>query len=440
MNSSSSSIEASQPKDTTPWDNLDVVGTFIAKLFCRGVCEEFRQPIHIAYPELEKVYAETIAEPVDLGTMLKRCLEGKSPSAVEAKRKVKLMLKNAIDFNAAMSMIVNMSLHIETYACGLYEELLRLPWQDNTASNLGVSFQQHLIQRRRQRYVLLEREGLYKTELEKLNAIITRLCMNIDNSRFVERLKQCGEIVTEALQGSEEGEGAGVLRLRDAFAPVFGLLLTLGQEGAIAPESKGGDSTFGNFTHGQSIDRNLPAFLTFCALSIKDYSTYTGPAFTDHVHSRRALPFVIENTSEPLEFSPDESANVKMSVTFPFVPNSEIQSILGGIDDSLGELLVDIEERSERGDNSSNYWSKPIEAVWSTVGYNSSKNSDSYANKPSNLFRLKWWPCLVLGGGHGTTVPSSVTQLNLNRLNTEIVRYLHLFIASIRCCACHYTP
>ena len=100
---------------------------------------------------------------------------------------------------------------------------------------------------------------------------------------------------------------------------------------------------------------------------------------------------------------------------------------------------MDIEERSEK------------EIIAAIIGANQSKlsgqlsvtpskNSDSYANKPSNLFRLKWWPCLVLGGGHGTTVPSSVTQLNLNRLNTEIVRYLHLFIASIRCCACHYTP
>lgn len=149
--------------ETIEIDESSVHSKLISKLYCRSVCAEFRRPVVTSYPELAATYNSIVRFPVDLGTLLFRCvmkekciddtpasknhqtctIDQKTNKAQviagnlddDLRNALHRLCFNSIRFNEDIPMLNAVAHHVRDYACGLYEEAIKKPFHLDTNSN-----------------------------------------------------------------------------------------------------------------------------------------------------------------------------------------------------------------------------------------------------------------------------------------------------------------
>jgi Bromodomain len=133
-------------------------------LYCQGIAADFRKPVEILYPNMAANYLSIIKDPMDLGTLLLECMKG-TATVKSIRDGLKLVFMNSIRFNAGAPMMEAISRHLESFASGLFEEILHVPFYESSSSD---NFPLELIKKRTYRLVSVSRLPLRDTEVRAI--------------------------------------------------------------------------------------------------------------------------------------------------------------------------------------------------------------------------------------------------------------------------------
>lgn len=359
----------------------------IARLYCCEVCSEFRKPIGALYPHLAAEYYAVVAHPVDLSSLMLRCMKEGTIKTPELRQLLQLMVGNARAFNKGQVLMENIATHVESYASGLFDEILKIPWD-------GLGGVVNIIKRRRARFQLLEMEFLHDEELSELATALSSTQNNVKAlpsargaaqlTEFKDAIEQCLKICSWATATSTTK-----IRLHTVFKPLLQFAIK-------NTSSSSGDSFDPKF---------VPAIVSLFAMMRRTerHSEDVRICSASSLSTERRSLYVSSSDTE-------EKATPKRldSLEFPSL-HIDALGLLAEVDAAVGELLVVMEERVTRGSAESHIWARPLEALWA---------------KPEHKSKVPWWPCIVIGGGAGTCISRALTEVNLSRLPFEVVKQL----------------
>lgn len=138
----------------------------LKKLFARSICVDFRKPVVNMFPELAQTYLAVVKEPMDLGTLLLRVSQGLD-DVHEIRRCLHLIFSNALAFNEGSYQMEAISNHVNAFAKGLWEEALRMPYENELMHDAATEqFLMTRIEARNERYAFVGKQVLLPSELK----------------------------------------------------------------------------------------------------------------------------------------------------------------------------------------------------------------------------------------------------------------------------------
>ena len=152
-------------------------------LYCQSIAADFRKPVEILYPNMAANYLSIIKHPMDLGTLLLECMKG--TATIDSIRDgLKLVFMNSILFNEGAPMMEAISRHLETFASGLFEEIMRVPFyeirfNEEKVKSFNKSFYAELIRKRSQRLISVCKMPLRDTEVRSVATCVLSVMKNV---------------------------------------------------------------------------------------------------------------------------------------------------------------------------------------------------------------------------------------------------------------------
>ena len=136
----------------------------VSQLYCLSIAADFRRPVEVLYPNIAASYLSVIKHPMDLGTLLLECMRG-TATMKNIRKGLRLVFSNSLRFNAGSPMMEAISQHLETFACGLFEEGLESPFHDEKLSNCH-DFRSERIRQRHHRLQSVRGMPLQEAEVQ----------------------------------------------------------------------------------------------------------------------------------------------------------------------------------------------------------------------------------------------------------------------------------
>jgi hypothetical protein len=287
-------------------------------LFQKSLCREFRLPVEVLYPDLFELYNKVVKHPVDLGSLLLKCMRNQL-TVNQAREELKLVFKNAILFNQEYVDMVAISKHVDNFSSALFEEIIKLPY-----NNAGLAMEKFYLKRllkRELRYEMIRDIPLKLSEIKNV-ADALRSMKSITPNNLLLPLEECLNKCSKSVISN--GENSYMLStLFDVLKP---LLLTCR-----------GDINHTTTSLCESAVRaDLPAICNYFHDFLTDSMMVS------------AYPYVRNNFK--LKNLPR--------------PHDNLLKFLSSLDEVLGVLIVGICERMTRGCNLSSIWAHPISCVW----------------------------------------------------------------------------
>ena len=369
-------------------------------LYCQSIAADFRKPVEILYPNMAANYLSIIKHPMDLGTLLLECMKG--TATIDSIRDgLKLVFMNSILFNEGAPMMEAISRHLETFASGLFEEIMRVPFyeirfNEEKVKSFNKSFYAELIRKRSQRLISVCKMPLRDTEVRSVATCVLSVMKNVPHelTPAIEKMMKVLEryFLQWGSKPSDQAE-APILTLESIF-------MNLIQSSRAPPSKKVGEvESRGGFN---AVLPALAGLITipkgsFHSINAHEKNKSNNKSIVDStaIASRQNLPSsessqVRADTVENLENVPcsttdieqngknglsssrkDPSDSIVCSSSSSDHSNSEENVLnpralpyLHTLDHSIGELLVTLQERLTRGTSKSSVWQRPYGLVW----------------------------------------------------------------------------
>lgn len=365
-----------------------------SSLYCRSICQEFRRPVDALYPTIMSKYMTVVRTPMDLGTILYDTIH-EHLTVEQFRVHVQLVFDNAIAFNVGVPLMEAMSSHIDSFAGGLFEEILNREYRpvgylwessadlakkalaDNSvaaaAQNKSMqSYSKQIISdfkllrlaRRRFRFANCKDMVLNDSEMRILVTALQRGVEHMTSTLFQSYMRRiCSHL--ENLLNSIDGK-LKAPTLSSLFKTII--------------------NDVSNASLAAPLGSNTPRDIT-------------QPAVLNVLQSKNLL---LGDSDDPTD------------LIHPIVVNSMVRNSLEILDECLGELLVFLQERKYRGSQRSSVWASPYHIVWT--------QPPKHATKDKN--KASWWAGVIVGGGKGSNVPKSVNDINFSRIPSTFVNQL----------------
>eukprot|EP00600_Ochromonadales_sp_CCMP1393_P008836 CAMPEP_0174956168 /NCGR_PEP_ID=MMETSP0004_2-20121128/1379_1 /TAXON_ID=420556 /ORGANISM="Ochromonas sp., Strain CCMP1393" /LENGTH=671 /DNA_ID=CAMNT_0016204161 /DNA_START=108 /DNA_END=2119 /DNA_ORIENTATION=- len=391
-------------------ETMRIIEELLSIVYCRSVFADFRKPVAVMYPHLSETYDSLVKTPMDLGTLLLRSY--RHELSVDGLRNgLQLVHGNCLLFNEGAAMMESISMHLEMFCAGLFEEMIQEPYHlpgklavktskgkaaasaaanQAAATVTAADFVRGRLQRRRHRFAFVAKEPLNLSEMQRLQELLSqgdllRLTPPTVRSVVAKSVGLLSNTTTAATDGSSSSSSAGVLTLYSLLEPIISACSAKGAAAA------GGENS-GTFPNPE------------------------GP------------------------ISPDNHPTTTAAATAAAAAVSEgCEEFMRALDEALGVLLVCMEERCLRGLVASCVWALPgPQFVWA--------QSISNIKSARDAARAAWWPCMVIAcdassyqeadeledrkEGANTSTSNAVcmsetlVRCNLHRLPTDIVKQL----------------
>ena len=431
----------------------------LSTIYSLPIASDFRRPVELMYPKIAAAYLSVISTPMDLGTLLLACMrDTATPELI--RDGLNLVFTNSMNFNGAAPMMKALSLHLLTYAEGLFEEAVKLPFDISQGGVITeTEFLPTLLRKRGLRFETMCKTPLRQDEVKLLEQCLRSV--DVEEQPFWEttlnivysKIKAYQVCCANAEEHVSEDTAVPILTLESVLRPVVeAAVWKRDKYGSSSSSSSsmdvdGDDTAIGSESTN---DQMFPAIASLVGLRMhRESKQYIAPIVPSKKDNKKSTPKskkdkaatalgdseaaamdVQEEVSHDNEVDKESGSsaaastdatnsstdNVKPPVTFykPFIP------MLFAIDASLGELLVQLEERVLRGTTSSSVWQKPMMLGWAAAGG-------------------IWFPCMVLacpaanspsecklapGAFHGKEQAQAIVDINASRIPDVIIKQL----------------
>lgn len=393
----------------------------MSTLYCLSIAADFRKPVEKMYPKIAADYLAVIKQPMDLGTLLLECMRGTAtPDYV--RHGLHLVFSNSITFNADAPMMKAISLHLMSFAAGLFEEAVKLPFHEEATRPDSVAeigdddFTTSLLFKRGRRF-----DSVCKTPLrrEEVGLLLQALhTVEIHDDATKAQISAICRRITEfqtRVDSSEQEDCSRVITLEILLRPLV--------EAAVVPRnSPTGDegvtsgrrvpavaSLVGLFMQAGYIKRTMSRKRVDGAPEIEEAATAVSSS--NYVDEEKNQASTQPPPPPPVQVAARPPTTTLRKASIPF---------LFSLDAALGELLVRIDERVLRGTSSSSVWQRPLMLGWATAGG-------------------IWFPCMVLacpnanttsecrltpGSFYGRAQAQCLADMNVSRMPESIVKQL----------------
>lgn len=342
----------------------------MSTLYCQSISADFRKPVEVLYPNIALDYLSIIKHPMDLGTLLLECMKG-TATVKGIRDGLKQVFLNSIRFNVGAPMMEATSRHLESFATGLFEETMKIPFNEKVS--LTEDFSTVLVRKRNLRLLAVCRIPLRDKEIRSIEGSLLQVQDSIPRELLgaVENIKS---IIQDFFQNFDseidDNSIAPVLTIESIFIQ----LLEASRLPLTAPASN---------TDNRSSRTVLPALsgLLTSSQPLSDGPTAPGPgtgpgsgpgpaqlgpsgaARLDTAKSFNGIETDGDNSlSSPQTYIASERLRVKANGKVQLLPST--LPYLNALDSSLGVLLVKLEERLLRGTGHSSVWQRPYGLVW----------------------------------------------------------------------------
>jgi hypothetical protein len=184
-------------------------------LYCRSVCSDFRRPVEILYPFLMVEYKNSIQYPMDLGTLLLKCMQG-NESINNIRFGLKLVFSNALSFNKGVHQMESISYHLNHFSGSLFEDILNIKYSlptdkfFNKTINNDNNIKERNIKQRSKRILSIKDEPLLFKEIKEiskaLNGISTITVPTIISSTVTNLHNNMNEILANNNINNDKNE------------------------------------------------------------------------------------------------------------------------------------------------------------------------------------------------------------------------------------------
>ena len=350
----------------------------LSLLYSRSMFAGYRKPYQSLQPEVAENYLSVTEHPVDLGTMLLECMNG-TTSVGSVRDGLKNMFANSVRFNAEDPRILAECRHLEHYAMGVFEETLKIEYDDRRFQN--KDFSRELLKKRRSRLSKISRVLLRIVEIRAIECCILSVTENIPPE-----LTEAVATVKNILRSSYGNANIGadymtvppVLNIESVF---LGLMETC----RILPSSSSSSSSSSaasSENHSTNVFKSsalLPALsILIPANNSNDNSSQrkhvTQQRYSDeepsssNPYNEKNIPTLntMDNDSDSTSpsTSPHQPTNRMNSKSFQGTLLPATLSYIKALDNLLGIVFVLIEERVLRGMDHCSFFLKPYGLVW----------------------------------------------------------------------------
>ncbi len=321
-------------------ENMDekessVLIKILSILYCRSICREFRQPVEILYPNLLINYLSVIKYPMDLGTLLLAAMKRKM-KVTNYRDGLRLVFSNCMQFNSESDLMINISKHLDRFACGLYEEAFCQAYKNVLPPD---EFLRSRLFRRSSLYSNLCLEHLKYSEvkavIDSIQSAILALQSQSSQSgltiphELLSVAESSVKVADNALEVYRLSEGSKVpkVSISDLLRPLLEFLRTIGEQHGI---------TETDWTAQHIVTAQLPLLLIILGSKVPN-SKLDGKQPTSGADLQRLVPI--------------------SRLISPYLPYLRV------LDENLGLVLVCIQERLLRGCIQSVVWAIPHSCV-----------------------------------------------------------------------------
>lgn len=328
----------------------------MSTLYCQSISADFRKPVEILYPNIALDYLSIIKHPMDLGTLLLECMKG-TATVKGIRDGLKQVFMNSIRFNVGAPMMEATSRHLESFATGLFEETMKIPFNEKVS--LTEDFSAVLVRKRNLRLLAVCRIPLREKEIKSIEASLQRVQDSVPRELLaaVDSIKSAIQDFFLLFESEiDDTSTPPVLTIES----IFSNLLEVSRLPFTAPPSN---------TDNRSNRVILPALAGLLTSSPSDGqigAPQLGPSVVARVDNTRncvAMDIDGDNLlSSPQTFVASERLRVKANSKVALLPST--LSYLNALDSCLGILLVQLEERLLRGTGHSSVWQRPYGLVW----------------------------------------------------------------------------
>ena len=429
----------------------------LSTIYTLPIASDFRRPVELMYPKIAAAYLSVIPTPMDLGTLLLTCMrDNATPEFI--REGLNLVFTNSMNFNGAAPMMKALSLHLLTYAEGLFEEAVKLPFTVPESESQSVvteaEFLPTLLQKRGLRFETMCKTPLRLDEVklleQTLRSIVTKgQPFESLMSGIFTKINEFQAFCARANEHVAEDTVVPMLTLEGLLRPlVEAAVIPRDDNDAASSSSSSSSSKAAEKGPGggseSSSEQVLPAVASLVGLFMRrELRQRITPALLTKKDTKKTTPksgskkdkanaATALNDSEAAMDVQDEVPNDKdpassavtssdaTSSTKPITLHKSFLPFLFAIDAAVGELLVQLEERVLRGTTSSSIWQRPLMQGWAAAGG-------------------LWFPCMVLacpvtnspsecklapGSFHGKAQAQALVDINVSRIPDVIIKQL----------------
>lgn len=365
------------------------------RLYCHGISQEFRRPVHLMYPEIASDYAKAIKDPMDLGSLILLLRKGGPGETVRSLLgKLRSIFSNAVTYNTDAHQMIAISNHLDQFAEGLWIEAVNIPYSNGEQSLPNkTEFAKIRYLARFNRYRLARTSPLTLFEAKELLSILQEILKSL--SGYAE--------AAAAVHGAVNVLEKEISNAKDSAATATATAVADVQEQAIELTSLASPTpTPSSSVVSKEMEINDAKKKLTCKVSITLEQILCALVETVFSSCELADNFVEGGALLP-SFATAKLGKFFISPLSARKLSTNCLAVLTTLDDIIGELLPVIQERLQRGFPLSCIWSRPQRFVW--------------AQPP----RESWYPGMVLCG-HG--VPRLLSASNLARIPADIARQL----------------
>ena len=443
-----------QDVPTTPHPRSKDLLRILSTIYTLPIASDFRRPVELMYPKIAAAYLSVIPTPMDLGTLLLACMrDNATPQSI--REGLNLVFTNSMNFNGGAPMMKALSLHLLTYAEGLFEEAVKLPFS-MTESEGVVSeeeFLPTLLRKRGLRFETMCKTPLRQEEVRSLEQALRSIAIKGQPfeslmSGIFTKINEFHAFCANAEENELKDTAVPMLTLENLLRPLVEAAgiprdgdasssSSMAVEGVPGQTETSGEqvlpavaSLVGLFMHRELRKRIAPVLLTKKdnkkstpkSGSKKDKANAAALLDSDAVMDvQEELPNENELEKEqPSSAAISSDASSIGNGTPPITLDKSFLPFLFAIDAALGELLVQLEERVLRGTTSSSVWQRPLMLGWAAAGG-------------------VWFPCMVLacpavkspsecklapGAFHGKAQAQALVDINVSRIPEVIIKQL----------------
>ena len=320
----------------------------LSTLYCQPFAVDFRKPVEILYPNIASDYLSIIKHPMDLGTLLLECM--KDAATLKSIRDgLKQIFINSMRFNVDTPMIEATSRHLEAFAMGLFEENMKVLFNDkvSVAEDLRVI----LAKKRTSRLLIVSKTPLRISDIRFVEQCILTVQENVPRELLIaiDNIKNILQNYLSLFENqSVDSPTPPVLTIEKIFFHLMEASRSLN------PVITSNDNRGGNRTPQPSLAILLNSQISSSPSSSISTSTENVTASTHQDIETSLLNVPFNAVSERLRIK-SLNKNVLMPCTLLY---------LNALDDLLGLLFVKLEERLLRGTSHSSVWQRPYGIVW----------------------------------------------------------------------------